>query len=199
MAFAYDANGNPTMVREGDPIGGYLTPETPSPGVGGSVAWYRLMPQGNTASVDQDNPRQLNIGGLRSDIEAVDGWNLVILNTGYYEHHKIVSHDGNAVQLDQAMQHHRHHKDTPIAIAWVMFPSIDVPLSITYFADPSAADNKLMIGVAKTEVYAPTPKEYIKVANGQMLIMNTQQLHKIFYSNAGHANDRISWGEHYIA
>ena len=186
---ALDANAYPTILREDDSVGGYLTPET-------STGWHRLMPSGDAASVVANNARQLNIGTLRSDILDVLGWNLMVLNAGYFEQHKIKEYANGVATLEKPLLFHEGLKTLGSGIEWLIYPTLDIPMGIYY--KPNANTSELTIGLAKENIYAPTPKPIAVLEAKQLLITHTRQIQKIFYQGAA-AADRISWGEHYVA
>lgn len=186
MTLATDANFNATQIRESDPIGGYLSLSTGS-------SWHRVMPDGNTAEVVSDNDRQLDIGTLRSDILDVVGWNLMVLNSGYFEQHKIREFAGGVATLQKPLEFHKGLEILGNAVEWVIYPTIDLPLNILY---RDGGNTAIDIGVAKENVYAPTPKKYTNLETDETLAMPTRQIQKIFYKGA--ASGAIAWGEHCV-
>ena len=188
MSFATDANHRATILREGNPIGGYLA-------VGSGSGWKRLMPSNNNAQLVDGNDWQLNIGTIRSDILDVTGWNLVILNPGYFQSFVITEEDSGVVTLDVPIQYTKALGGLG-GIQYLMFPSLIVPLGISY-KDNAASPGTLTIGVAKETAYTPsTPKTFAMLDEGELLIMHTMQIQNIFFqATQGH----ISWGEHYRA
>ena len=190
MSRALDANYNATMVREGDQIGGLL-PVT-------DTTLRRLMPEGNAAAVIADNDRQLNIGNLRSDTPEIADWNLIILNAGYPAKHRIKSYENGIVTLHKSLELHKGLQALGAAIEWVIFPTLDFPLGITY--RPDAGSSTLEIGVVKDNLWRPALRPYAVLEAGQMLVLHTQQIQKIFIqASAASADDQIMWGESYIA
>ncbi len=196
MSLAVDANHKVIMSSEGDPIGGYFQLSTAQKS---TTAWNRLMPHGNAASVVSDNDRQLNIGTLRTDVLSVRNWNLMILNEGYFEQHRIKEYNNSILTLDKPLNNFGGLKTLDSAIEFVIYPSLVVPMGILYL--PSVTADFLEIGVAEENVYSPTPKKYVELKADQQLSMPTLQIQKIFYkftnltNSATHA---MSWGEHHI-
>ena len=184
-----DANANPTLIRDGLPVGGILTPET-------GAGWHRLMPSGDSASLVADNPSQLNIGTLRADVLDVEGWQLMIYNAGYLQRNFVNGYENNRLLLKGGLQHAEPLQALGANIEWAIYPQLVVPFGITYH--PDAATTELTIGVAKDDTYAPTPKRFALLKADQMVVMHTQRLQNIFYQSA-QASDLIMWGEHYIA
>ena len=190
MARALDANFNATLVREGDQIGGLL-PVT-------DTNLKRLMPEGDAASVIASNDRQLNIGNLRADTPEIADWNLIILNLGYPAKHRIKSYENGIVTFHKPLELHKGLLTLGAAIEWVIFPTLDFPLGITY--RPDAGDSTLAIGIVKDNFYRPQLRPYAVLEAGQMLVLHTQQIQKFFFqASAATANDQIMWGESYIA
>ena len=93
------------------------------------------MPEGNAASVIADNDRQLNIGNLRPDTPDIDNWNLIILNAGYPAKHRIKSYENGIATLHKPLELHKGLQALGANIEWVIFPTLDIPLGITYRPD----------------------------------------------------------------
>ena len=190
MAFGADTNNIPTGVKQGDLYGGLLT-------LTAGTAWHRIMPDGDNAGLVPGNDRQLNIGTLRSDIDDVLGWNLLIMNTGYHQERTIDAFSGGIATLNKEISYPEGLASLGAnTIEYVIFPTIDVALGIIY--RPNAESDTIEIGFAKDNIFAPTPKPRDVLGAKEMTIMPTRQIQKIFYRNAS-ASDRISWGEHYTA
>ena len=195
MTLALDANANATQLRDGDPIGGIFTPQT-------TTGWHRLMPVSTprlSPAAGQENLLEF-VGGFRADIDDLDlpGWRLMILNTGYVEEHSIQHITANhVVHLSKPLQFHEGLSKLGTALRAVIYPKFDIPWSVTYKAD--ADDAELEIGFSQEKEITPTiVKPLVTLEKGQMAIFHTTHAHKMYYSGAA-ANDRISWGEHYLA
>lgn len=178
MTLAIDANHNPVMLREDDPIGGDLT-------VPAGTDWKRLMPSGNTAALVSGESLQLNINAVRADVLDVNNWNLMILNAGYFQQFKIKGESGGILTLDTQIEF-TEALGNLTGIEYVIYPTLDLPFEI--FSSVA-----LEIGVAKENVYAPTPKKISGLSAGGGLILHTRQVQKIFYKAA--AGSHIYWGE----
>lgn len=187
--FSRDQNHVATQLRDGFPIGGWHEVEP-------SAGWHRLMPSGVTGEI-VDN-FQLRIGNLRSDVLDLADWNIVIWNQGYFQENVIAKYENGIVSLSRAMRHVPVLTDFGAHLQWTAYPTMVLPLTLIYYPTEAAADNTIDVGFAKENAFDPTPKKYAELANAQMLIMNTTQVHKIFYSGAAAVADRIMWGEHFL-
>ena len=183
MTLALDANRNTTMLREDEPVGGIISE-------GSAVsAWKRLMPAVDATTVS-GKPRELNIGTLRSDILSLNRWNLMILEEGYFSLHKIKEHDGNIVTLVNELTYHNALAAFAGGFDVVVYPNLDLPLVIRPSAD-------LEIGMTTENASVPnTIKTYAELEDGDLCILPTRQLQKIFYKSTGAV--KITWGEHYV-
>lgn len=189
MALAVDASGRQTMIRREDPIGGYLAADS-------NAGWHRLMPVVQARAVENDEFVLDFNTGFRDDILDVTGWNVMILTPGFFDINNIQSVSGNIARLANPLRPHAGVLELGTNLRVVIYPVLDLPLGITY--NPDAASSELMIGVAKENVLSPTPKQFALLEAGQMIVMHTRQIQKIYYQGAA-SGDRISWGEHYIA
>lgn len=192
-------NSTPMMIREGDPIGEYLS-------VSYGTEWKRLMPDGNDASLVA--PNQLDIkAGFRDTLLSVGGWNLMILNNGYFEERTIKSYndDDNMLTLTAPLTYYESLKTSGAGVEWVMYPSLLIPLGISF---KRGGDSELLeIGVAKENTFDPSAsvKKFAELDDGELFIMHTAQIQKIFYkipptdSSGPTKFGDISWGEHYRA
>lgn len=184
-----DENHAITQLRSGFPIGGWHEAEP-------STGWHRLMPSDVDGEIVDE--WKLNIGNLRSDVLDLAEWNIVIWNEGYYQQNIIGEYHNGVASMLRQMKHIPALRDLGNHIRWTAYPTMVLPLSITYYPTESVPDNTINIGFAKEDAFDPTPKKYAELASGQMLIMNTTQVHKIFYEGAALVADRIMWGEHFL-
>jgi hypothetical protein len=202
--FKRDKNFFQTPIRQGNPVGGYLT-RTGS-GLAANT-WYRLMPEGAAGLAIANQPRQLNIGALRSDIlhGNIVGWFVRIMNSGYEQVRKIVAHDvaNTTITVNADWTGHSGlptvaSGSPPVAVEFCLYPDLINPLVIDYF---DGATNDLEIGYTIEE--AMTPTHIIKLtrrAPGQSFTYPYSAIDKAFYrwtSYTASANNDIAWGEHY--
>ena len=192
MSLAIDSNHNVLPIREDMAVGGSLTPTVGS-------TWQRLMPSGGSGASDaaaiEDDKRQLSIGNLRADTPNIRNWSLLILNEGYAQQNIILEYADKIATLKNELNFHPGLLLLGSNIEFVIFPTIDIPLGITY--QPNADTTELDIGYATADTITPTVNKIGAVKADRTFVVFTRQLHRIFYRNAA-ANDEISWGEHYI-
>lgn len=192
MPLALDANHHLTMIREEDQIGGLIRVSD------GDL--IRLMPEGDAAAVVADNNHALNIGTLSTAIGSVFGWNLMILNEGYFQPNKIVDYDSGIVTLKDSLEFHSQLSELGSAVEWVAYPTVDLPVGIVY--KPETADSTLTVGVVRENLHRPAMRPYAVLDAGQMLVLHTRQIQKFFIQapSASSADpDIVMWGESYIA
>ena len=196
MTLRLDNNSRELPVREGDAVGGFLE----YTGTALTAAqWYRLMPHGNTAAIVDGNNRQLTIGALRDDLLRIDGWQLEILNKGYYSKNLIKSYGDSIVTLEAPI----HFRDgLPTNVEWVMFPKLDFPLHITYFS--SNTSRLIDIGFAReTEMYTPTTiKKLTHLSDDRYVSIPVENIHKVFFRFpllVDTETYQLSWGEHRVS
>ena len=194
-----DNNRVPTLIRQGNAIGGKL-----SLAGSGLTAnrWYRLMPHANNGALVDDNDRKLNIGTLRSDVLQIEDWNLIILNAGYIQARTIIDHIDNEVRFGKPIDHIDGLKAAGLesAIEFVMFPTLLNPLGINYKSGPDA---DMQIGITKEDKFNTASidiKELDDIPAGELLMLNFSRIDRMFYrfpTVDSSTTYVFSWGEHY--
>ena len=96
--FAVDTGGRPTGLRYRGVVGAMVT------GTATDSGWYRVLPDGVTASVPLGQTDQLTLTNLRLDVLGVDfrGWLLVIANAGLEQVREVVLTEAGTVTVDAA-------------------------------------------------------------------------------------------------
>lgn len=188
-----DNNFVSTLIRSGIGIQGFLSLTADDLTAN---TWYRLMPNGNDGSPVTDEPDQLNIGTLRSDILTVEGWHLNILNTGNFQEHNIRRLDEEVAVLEKHI--YAAGKLPADGVEYVIYPKIVNPFGINY-----AGNQNIDIGIALTDVYAPAASDIKKVSDiqdGKLLLYHFSRLDRIFYRFTTVTSGEtytLSWGEQY--
>ena len=192
-----DLNRVPTPIRQGLAIGGKVS--LAGSGLTANT-WYRLMPNGDDGELVDGDDRRLTIGTLRSDIIAIEGWNLIILNAGYVQHHVIVDHIGTDVTLRDPIQFREGMQNAELedAVHFVMFPTLLSSLGINYKTGP---DDDIEIGISTSDAYTPTTvKPLDDISAGELLMLNFSRIDRIFYRFPVVDTSEtyvLGWGEHY--
>ena len=199
-----DSNSNLLDLRYGE-IFGY----TIDLSVGDS-GWYRLVPDGVTAT--RSNVSSVNLDNLRSDIDGIrlDSWSLLIANENYDQQIDIVDSEDVLVNLLTDLRLDNDVDDVLLgedSIEYVLIPSMVLPLEIVL-----GGDGLLEIGystefvvpgvdgysreVVSGRTLNPTIKIIAAISDGHSVVVPTNVVRDLFYRVTNHDDDsKVFWRE----
>lgn len=204
MPLLRDQNKQLLMLRNGDAIGGLLRKPA---GELTNNTWERLMPSNNNAQKVMSDKYKLNIGALRHDLLDIGYWHFYILNavSGLQEN-RVVRYDNNIVTLQKPIQYFDVLPD--MAIEYVMFPDLVIPLSVYYNSITGGTDptDHIEVGWTKEDTYTVAAADINTLAilsPRDMLLTYASRVDHIFYrvlaKTTGVTHYNISYGEHAVA
>ena len=201
--------GRPTQLREGRVIGATFT------GADSDSGWYRLLPDGVTAS--RTGANKLTLNNLRADVDGINfaGWYVFIVNDGYYQRRRIFSSDGDTITVKPDLDLTHQTDGTELGetdIRYILMPRfLNAP--IVRFEQNGTGT---MLIAYSTQLVMPGPTGYSReVATGEtadptlieigklqpntLLDMPTADLRDIFYQFTSASEDnKFNWGEYQI-
>lgn len=206
--YTTDRLGRITRLRRSGIVGATVT------GASTDTGWYRLLPDGVTATRPGTN--QLNLQNIRSDVDGIDltGWRVVLANPGFVQDAIIIAMDGGVITTyDDFATVSRDGMLLGVDnIRYILTPQLLNSLNITF---DSAGEGKMRIGYtpelivpgapgfSREEVTGdtrtPTIIDYLDLSPGQSVSIPVSDARNLFYqwTTASDAN-LFYWGEHSI-
>ena len=196
----------PTMIRSGEVIGATLN------GSASDSGWYRLLPDGVTASRPSANQLQLN--NLRTDIANINlaDWTVHVANEGHFQSRSIIDIDGTLITVRSDFLWPDDNPLPTTDVRYILVPNLLNPLNI-YMDDDSGGEleiaystERLVPGVdgysrevVSGETASPTLIEISKIEPGISAQLPTAHLRNLFYRFTMPSDDnKIRWGEYLI-
>ena len=196
-ALKTDANGRPTMIREGGLVAAYQN----HTGITlGASTWYRLCPSNNDAAVGTA-PDTFDLQTLRGDIGTLDitGWFFKILSEGYKRTARVTEVNGDVITVDYMLAHRQPFtRNLPATLEYVLYPDVVLPMQINYSDD---ADDDMTVGFLNADNYAMTDgtvQTIESLAPGEAMEIPTHMVDRIVYefpTYTAMAANPFSWGE----
>lgn len=197
-----DRSGRSTALRFGGVVGSDFT------GSASDSGWYRLMPDGTTATRPSGTTDQLTLTNKRSDIEGINltGWYLYLADTRTA--YEIISDDGQTVTV---------YGDFPdsvpsMGVRYIVYPRFVNALNLSYDAGSSGrieiaySTDFLAPGITgySREVISgatasPTLKTFSRLNPRELVAIKSSVVRDLFYqfTQPDDAN-RFYWGEHRV-
>ena len=203
--FAVDTGGRPTGLRYRGVVGAMVT------GTATDSGWYRVLPDGVTASVPLGQTDQLTLTNLRLDVLGVDfrGWLLVIANAGLEQVREVVLTEAGTVTVDAAFD--------PVlpatGVRYILSPRLLNAFHIV--SDPESLSvlevaytpEFLMpggVGYSREEIAGETVSpSLVRLANlpaGSGIRLPFADVRNLFYRwRSASVSNRFAWGEQWVA
>ena len=204
--FASDETFKPTQIRQSGIIGASFT------GASTDSGWYRVLPDGVTATRPADN--QLMLENLRADVEGINlqGWTVIVLNDGFVQQREIMKSEDGLITVKPKFRLTHESDGTELGtddIRYILLPNLLKTLNIT-FDDDSAGS--LEIGYS-TRLLAPGLNGYSRemvtgdtgsptiitiaeLSAGTGVIIPAALVDNLFYRFTTASDDnKIYWGE----
>lgn len=205
--FATDSLFRPTQISERPIIAATIQ------GSSADSGWYRLCPDGTTATRLSTN--ELMLDNLRDDITDVDlnDWILILANDGYLQRREIYgASDGAQVTVKPEFRLESDDGTSELGttdIRYILLPQLLNPLNIAF---NDGGEGNLEIGysteflkpglggysreVVSADTGSPTIIQIASLSVGRSIIIPAAAVDNLFYRFTSPSNDnRIFWGE----
>ena len=206
---ATDAIFRTTELSARSIIGASLT------GSASDSGWYRLLPDGVTATRPADN--QLMLANLRSDVDGIDlkGWIAIIANDGYRQERQIVESENGLITIKPGLRLQSRIADEELGadnIRYILTPRLLNSLNIAF---DNASSGELEIGystsdlvpgiagysreIVSGETADPTIISIASIAPGNTIAIPVVIIDNLFYKfTSSSADNRFYWGEQHL-
>ena len=208
--YSTDDSGVSTRLRRTGIVGGAIE------GAVSDSGWYRLLPDGVTATRPAGTVSQLQLDNIRDDVDGLDlsGWSLIVANEGFLQQHSLIKTDEDVVtvynRLDLKDVDGNDLGDSDIR--YILSPMFLNKLHITFDTE---SEGTLEIGytgeflapgaggysreVVSGESATPVLKTLLTLSPGQSIAINAASGRDIFYRfTTASASNRIFWGEQHL-